>query len=249
MTQTVWSQALDFTGRQVLVVGGSSGIGNGIAHAFADQGAEVEVWGTRAAARDYDGEPGSDLRGLRYQQVDVTRAESVSAQRVPEGLDVLVLCQGTVAYGQQEFEHEVFRRVVDLNLNSLMLCAQHFRAALAARRGSLITVSSVGGVRATQGNPAYAASKAGAIHLTHTLGQAWAREGIRVNGIAPGLVDTKLTRVTTAHPERLAQRLKGIPAGRLGTPQDMAGACLFLASPLAAYIQGQTLRVDGGRTL
>jgi 3-oxoacyl-[acyl-carrier protein] reductase len=110
-------------------------------------------------------------------------------------------------------------------------------------------VSSVGGVRATQGNPAYAASKAGAIHLTSTLGQAWARDGVRVNGVAPGLVETKLTQVTVAHPERLAQRLKGIPVGRLGTVQDMAGACLFLASPLASYIQGQTLRVDGGRTL
>jgi 3-oxoacyl-[acyl-carrier protein] reductase len=246
---TLWTQALDFTGRRVLVVGGSSGIGNGIARAFFDQGAEVEVWGTRARAADYADEPGSNLRDLRYRQVDVTRSEAFELVPPARELDVLVLCQGTVAYGQQEFDPDTFCRVVDLNLNSLMRCAHHFRTALAARSGSLITVSSVGGVRATQGNPAYAASKAGAIHLTRTLGQAWARDGIRVNGIAPGLVDTKLTQVTIAHPERLAQRLKGIPAGRLGTPQDMAGACLFLASPLAAYMQGQTLRVDGGRTL
>ena len=93
------------------------------------------------------------------------------------------------------------------------------------------------------------ASKAGAISLTRTLGQAWAPEGIRVNGLAPGLVDTKLTRVTTQHPQRLAGALASIPAGRLGTPQDMAGAALFLASPLAAYVNGQTLVVDGGLTL
>ena len=81
------------------------------------------------------------------------------------------------------------------------------------------------------------------------MGQAWAGDGIRVNGIAPGLVDTKLTKVTTAHPERLAAALERIPAGRLGTPADMAGAALFLASPLAAYVIGQTIVVDGGLVL
>ena len=85
--------------------------------------------------------------------------------------------------------------------------------------------------------------------LTRTLGQAWAKDGVRVNGVAPGLVDTKLTKVTTDNPERLAGALAGIPLGRLGTPEDMAGAVLFLASPLAAYIVGQTIPVDGGLLL
>ena len=85
--------------------------------------------------------------------------------------------------------------------------------------------------------------------LTRTLGQAWAPDGIRVNGLAPGLVDTKLTQVTTRHPQRLAGAVAAIPAGRLGTPADMAGAALFLASPLAAYVNGQTLVVDGGLSL
>jgi 3-oxoacyl-[acyl-carrier protein] reductase len=113
----------------------------------------------------------------------------------------------------------------------------------------LITISSVGGFRATLGNPAYAASKAGAIHLTRTLAQAWSPKGIRVNGVAPGLVATKITKVTVDNPERLRERLQGIPMGRIGTPDDMAGACLFLASPLASYIAGQTIVVDGGRML
>ncbi|MBT6277705.1 MAG: SDR family oxidoreductase, partial [Chromatiales bacterium] len=102
---------------------------------------------------------------------------------------------------------------------------------------------------AARGNPAYSASKAGAIGLTKTLGEAWAPEGIRVNGIAPGFVDTKITKVTTANPKCLQQTLAAIPCGRLGTPDDMAGAALFLASPLASYIAGQTLVVDGGLVL
>lgn len=243
------SNPLDFSGKTVLVVGGSSGIGNGIAQAFRRHGAQVHVWGTRASAADYRADEGSDLDGLAYCKVDVGDFAAVAAAPAPEPLDVLVLCQGTVAYGREEFEMDTFQRIIDVNLNSLMACAVKFRDALAVSHGSLITISSVGGLRATRGNPAYAASKAGAIHLTATLAQAWARKGIRVNGVAPGLVDTKLTRVTMANHERLSERLQGIPAGRLGTPDDMAGACLYLASPLASYVYGQTLAVDGGRTL
>ncbi|MBL4612382.1 MAG: SDR family oxidoreductase, partial [Emcibacter sp.] len=99
------------------------------------------------------------------------------------------------------------------------------------------------------GNPAYAASKAGAINLTKTLGQAWAKDGIRVNGLAPGLVATKLTKVTTDNPKRRDAALAKIPIGRLGKPEDMAGVALFLASPLANYVCGQTLLVDGGLAL
>ena len=110
-------------------------------------------------------------------------------------------------------------------------------------------MSSVAGFSATRGNPAYSASKHGAVGLTKTLGEAWASDGIRVNGIAPGLVDTKLTKVTTEHPKRLEGSLRAIPMGRMGEPSDMAGAALFLASPLAAYICGQTLIVDGGLSL
>jgi 3-oxoacyl-[acyl-carrier protein] reductase len=240
---------LDFTGRTVLVVGGSSGIGNGIAQAFRRHGAQVQIWGTRASAADYQGQEGSDLQGLSYAQVDVSDFDAVQAAHAVAALDVLVLCQGTVAYGREEFRIDTFRRIIDVNLNSLMACAEKFRDALAARQGSLITISSVGGLRATRGNPAYAASKAGAIHLTHTLAQAWAHKGIRVNGVAPGLVDTKLTKVTIDDAARLRERLDGIPAGRLGTPEDMAGACLYLASSMASYVMGQTIVVDGGRML
>ncbi|WP_397422036.1 SDR family NAD(P)-dependent oxidoreductase [Phenylobacterium sp.] len=240
---------LDFTGKTVLVVGGSSGIGNGIAHGFHERGANVHVWGTRANATDYEGSEGSDLTGLAYAKVDVgVRAEIAAAETIAP-LDVLILCQGTVQYRRAEFEPEGWDRVMAVNLDSLMDCARKFRATLSDRKGVIIIVSSISGYTSNRGNPAYAASKAGAISLTKTLGEAWAREGIRVVGLAPGLVDTKLTKVTTEHPERLEGALRSIPLGRMGTPADMAGAALLLASPLAAYVVGHTLIVDGGLSL
>lgn len=241
---------LDFNGQSVLVVGGSSGIGNGIAHGFAKRGAAVQVWGTRATAADYDGVEGSDLSGLSYVSVDVSDRAAIAAEapNLP-GLDVLVLCQGTVLYKRGEFAPAGWDHVMAVNLDSLMDCANAFHDRLAAAKGSIIIVSSVSGFQSNRGNPAYAASKAGAVSLTKTLGEAWARDGIRVNGLAPGLVATKLTAVTTDNPDRLAGALRAIPAGRMGTPDDMAGAALFLASPLASYVNGQTLIVDGGLSL
>lgn len=240
----------DFAGKTVLVVGGSSGIGNGIAHAFRARGALVHVWGTRALAQDYAGEVGSDLSGLGYSGVDVGDAAALEAAAAPfDTLDVLVLCQGTVVYKRGEFQRPGWDRVMAVNLDSLMGCARKFHGQLAATRGAMIIVSSISGLRANIGNPAYAASKAGAISLTKTLGQAWAADGIRVNGLAPGLVDTKLTQVTTRNPERLETSLSRIPQGRLGVPADMAGVAVFLASPLAAYVTGQTIVADGGLTL
>jgi 3-oxoacyl-[acyl-carrier protein] reductase len=240
---------LDFSGKTVLVIGGSSGIGNGIAHGFRQHGALVHVTGTRAAASDYAASKGSDLAGLTFHRLDVSDASATASFALPERLDVVVLCQGTVRYRREEFEREGWDAVMEVNLNSLMDCARIVRPRLAERGGSLIVVSSVGAYHAMLGNPAYAASKAGAVSLVGSLAQAWAGEGIRVNGIAPGLVPTKLTKVTTENEQRAAGAVARIPAGRMGTPQDMAGAALFLASPLADYIVGQTIRVDGGMTL
>ena len=240
----------DFSGKNVLVVGGSSGIGNGIAHAFADRGARVHVWGTRATAADYAGVEGSDLSGLGYSCVDVGDPDAIAAAPAPfDTLDALVLSQGTVVYRRGEFERAGWDHVMAVNLDSLMHCCRRFHDTLAARKGAIVIVSSISGLKANKGNPAYAASKSGAISLTRTLGQAWAPDGIRVNGLAPGLVDTKLTKVTTEHPQRREAALAAIPSGRMGTPADMAGAALFLASPLAAYVNGQTLVVDGGLSL
>lgn len=241
---------LDFSGRRALVVGGSSGIGNGVAQALRAHGAEVHVWGTRAAASDYRPEEGGDLEGLHYACVDVADQARVEAWSPPfGGLDILVLSQGAVLYDRREFEMDGFRQVVEVNLMSLMACAMKFHPMLKKSKGSLIAISSTAAFHATRGNPAYNASKAGVVGLTRTLAEAWARDGVRVNGVAPGFVATKMTKVTTDHPQRLAGALQSIPMRRLGTPQDMAGVVLFLASPLAAYVLGQTIVVDGGLLL
>lgn len=241
---------LDFSDQTALVVGGSSGIGNGIAQAFRARGATVHIWGTRAKAEDYSPAEGSDMTGLHYDRMDVADFAAIEAYDPPfSSLDILVLSQGTVIYKRGEFEMGGFQKVMDVNLNSLMACALKFHDMLAVSKGSLITVSSTAAFHSTRGNPAYNASKTGAVGLTRTLAEAWAKDGIRVNGIAPGLVDTKLTKVTTDNPERLAASIQGIPMRRLGTPDDMAGVALFLASPLAAYVLGQTIPVDGGLIL
>jgi len=241
---------LDFTGQKALVIGGSSGIGNGIACALRDAGATVHVWGTRASAADYAGEEGSDLEGLGYTQVDVSDSDAILAAPAPfDAIDILVHSQGAVLYRRQEFTPEGWDKVMAVNLGSVMHISQRFHAELAAAKGSVIVVSSIGAFRATMGNPAYAASKAGAVNLVRVLAQAWAGDGIRVNGIAPSLVDTKMTKVTMDNDERRERALAKIPLRRFGTVEEMAGVALFLASPMAGYICGQTIVVDGGLTL
>ncbi|AEG48302.1 3-oxoacyl-(acyl-carrier-protein) reductase [Sphingobium chlorophenolicum L-1] len=241
---------LDFTGKTVLVVGGSSGIGNGMAQAFRQRGAQVHVWGTRPSAADYAGVEGSDLDGIGYTQVDVGDAAAIAAAPVPfDRLDVLIHSQGAVLYRRQEFEAEGWNKVMAVNLDSILHISNLCRAALAAAKGTIIVVSSIGAFRATIGNPAYAASKAGAVNLVRALAVAWAGDGIRVNGIAPSLVDTKMTKVTMDNDQRRERALAKIPMGRFGSVEEMAGVALFLASPLSGYICGQTLIVDGGLTL
>jgi 3-oxoacyl-[acyl-carrier protein] reductase len=250
MVEAIGQNTVRLDRQTALVVGGSSGIGNGIAQLFRAQGASVHVWGTRASATDYENEAGSDLEGLSFSKVDVTDATQVEGWRPPfERLDLLVLAQGAAVYRRKEFEMETFRRVVDVNLNSVMHCCVKLLPLLRPARGSILIISSIGAFKSVIGNPAYAASKAGVVGLTRTLGDAWGREGVRVNGIAPGMIATKMTEVTTGNPERLKGVLETISLGRLGLPADIANAALFLVSPLAAYITGTTLTVDGGRSL
>ncbi len=230
----------------MLVTGGSTGIGNAAAQIFRSIGAKVAVTGTRATAAEYAGSDG-DLTGLAYHQLDQGDATAVSTfDPGLATLDVLVVAGAKVAYRRREFEIETFADVLATNLTGPMQLAMRFRGALAATKGAIIFIGSVASFRGTIGQPAYSASKGGLLTLTMTLAQALAREGIRVNLVAPGLVRSKLTAVTWQDPERLAATESRVPLGRIGEPDDIAGAIVFLASPLAAYITGTSLIVDGG---
>jgi 3-oxoacyl-[acyl-carrier protein] reductase len=142
----------------------------------------VHVWGTRASADDYAGTEGSDLTGLHYAQVNVSSREDIEAYAATfEQLDILICCQGIVRYNREEFEPDGWDAVMDVNLRSVMDCGLKFHPMLADSSGAFIIVSSVSGFQSNLGNPAYAASKAGAVSLTKSLGEAWARDEHRTN--------------------------------------------------------------------
>lgn len=240
----MFRNALDFTGKTVLVTGGSSGIGNGIARSFRDCGAAVVITGTRKSAADYED---TDCENMRFFQLDVGDDKAVAAfDPGIDRLDVLVNSAGTVAYKRQEYEMETFRKVMDVNIMGMMHMCTKFHPMLVETKGSIVNVTSVASFRSTPGNPAYSASKGGGLTLTRTLANAWGKAGVRVNAILPGLVDTKLTKVTRDNPELYEASIRRTPLRRWGTPEEMGGIALFLASPLSAFVTGEGIVADGG---
>ena len=245
------STALDYTGKNVLVVGGTSGIGNGIAAGMRDAGANVYIWGRRANPAAYEGEE-NDFENMHFSQVDVSDIEQVNRFEPKfNSLDVLVLSQGTSSLedGISEYGAAKFSQVLDLNTTSFMACSVKFKEELKAASGCIIMLSSVASVVAIAEQPAYCASKHAVNGLTQSLALAWAPEGIRVNAIGPGLVPSRMAKAVTDNPEYLAAVIAANPLGRIGQQSDVANAALFLGSPMASYITGQTLIIDGGQSL
>jgi 3-oxoacyl-[acyl-carrier protein] reductase len=233
-------------GRSALVVGGSSGIGLGIAHRLQAAGATVHITGTRDADAY-----GGDLAGLEYHRLEVVDDLAVAdlADRL-NSLHILVYSAGTVAYRRAEYDIATFRRVVEVNLIGAMSCCTAVHPTLAgADDAAVLLVGSTSSFIAPPGQPAYGASKGGLVTLVKSLAKAWARDSIRVNGLAPGLVESKLTTASRENPRAYAASLERIPLGRWGTAEEMGDAAAFLVSPLASYITGQMLLVDGGATL
>lgn len=226
--------------RKVLVTGGTRGIGEAIALAFAALGDQVLATGVEA-------ELPAGQENIDYMALDV-RNEDAIGQLVAglPGLDVLVNCAGVLYRDNQEHEVAGFEEVVNINLLGTMRTSYACRSLLAEADGCVLNMASMLTFFGSGPAPGYSASKGGVAQLTRSLAIGWADEGIRVNAIAPGWIETALTRPLVDDSQRSSEIVKRTPLGRWGTVGDVTGAALFLCSSQAAFITGAILPVDGG---
>ena len=244
---------IDFQGKHVLVVGGTSGIGRGIALHFAQKGAQV-------AAVSYQPESVkavfNEIQALGAGSLeivcDVTKPDQVQSMfhTITQSwgkLDVVVNSQGTHhKKASAEVDDALFAQVLDVNLNSVFSICREAYPLLKKASGTIINIASMASFLGLRDAAAYTASKGGVAQLTKALAVDWAEDGIRCNAIAPGWIVTPLSQAALEKPEYREPIIKRIPLGRLGTVDDVSGLALFLASDLAQYVTGAVIPVDGG---
>lgn len=250
-TSSARSARFDFTGSTVLVTGGGSGIGAAIAAAFLGAGANVAVAGRRREPLEsvVAGHPAERTAVISADLATSAQVDSLVAEVVARfgALDVVVANAGAYAGGAiTEVDDAAWERMRSTNVDGTFYLARAAAPHLEASRGSLVAVSSVSGERGDWGQAGYNATKAAMTVLVRSLALDWGAAGVRANVVAPAMTATAMSGVSDVDDDALAPARERVALGRIGVPDDIAGAVLFLASDAAAYITGAVLPVDGG---
>lgn len=248
-----------FEGRVAIVIGGNSGIGLAAAERLAAEGARVVIGARRAE----EGEEAARRigAGATFHRVDVREREQIeacfaAAVRQHGRLDVLVNSAGSsIVQRVEDVKPQHWQRTLDVNLtgvfNACQLAIPHLRATIAsglARQTSIVNVGSIDSTNSDKGFAAYSAAKAGVLNFSRSLGMELAAEGIRVNTVSPGIIATPMADFVVGDPRIAARYHEVIPIGRLGLPEEIAGAVAFVASDDASFMVGANLVIDGGVT-
>jgi NAD(P)-dependent dehydrogenase (short-subunit alcohol dehydrogenase family) len=244
----------DYSGRKVLVVGGTTGIGYGVAKAYREAGAEVAITGQRASVSEYE----ADYSGFRYFKLDITGLDDMRpvADALP-GLDILVNSAGVGwvggEFGVHEYEPEIFEKAVRMHLTgpyrTIEACQSKLSASTLPGGGSVISIASMASFFGIETVPGYGAAKAGLVQMTKTLAIHWGKQNMRVNAVAAGLTKSAMTAWFMDDAEATAPTLARTPLDRIADPEDIAGAVLYLTSAAARHVTGQTVIVDGGYSI
>ena len=246
----------DLTGKTALVTGASGGIGSAIASALAARGANLVLTGTRenvlhdvAASLDLNSDQKAEVITANLSEDDAATQLIANAEAAVGPVDILVNNAGLTRDGLlMRMKDDDWQTVLDVNLTAVMrLSRAVLRGMMKSRWGRIIQISSVVGYTGNPGQTNYAASKAGMTGFTKSLAAEVASRGVTANVIAPGFIQTAMTDVLTD--EVKAELLKRVPIGSMGTPEDIAAAVVYLASPEAGYLTGATLHINGGMAM
>lgn len=234
--------------KNALVVGGTGGIGRGIVTALSDQGCCVVATGI--SEQELQNSHAELPASVDTVVMDVTEVESIDdVLKGIDRLDILINCAGIILRDQREFNVDGFTEVLNVNLIGTMRMCTACHAKLAESGGCVVNIASMLSFFGSATVPAYSSSKGGVAQLTKSLAIAWAPEGIRVNAIAPGWIETELTAPLVADREKSRRLMERTPMARWGSAEDIGGAAVFLCSRWAKFVTGVVLPVDGGYSI